>query len=101
MRKVWTQTGLTWRFRISLLDGETVEVETIIGDAMQWERVNKRPIQEALGPSVMLWCAWRALRRLKATDEASFDTWADGVRDFEFETEDDEADADDPTQPAL
>lgn len=103
MAKQFVRSGLANRFRVELLDGDFVEVDTIAGDAMQWERVHKKLWQENVSPTSMLWTAWRALRRENRTNESTFEAWVDRVRDFEVEADvdDDELDDEDPTRPAL
>lgn len=102
MARKFIKSGLSNRFRVEMLDTELVDVETIAGDAMQWERVHKMPFQDNVSASSLLWTAWRALRRLGRTDEATFAAWADRVRDFAVEQEEDDEDEpnEDPTQPA-
>lgn len=101
MARAWVKTGLANRFRITFLDGTVEEVQAIPGDAMAWERLNKKPFQDNIGAGLLLWTAWRALRREKRTDATNFENWADTIADYEMEAEDDDQDDDDPTQPAL
>ncbi len=102
MAKQFVRAGLANRFRVEFLDGDQVEVGTIAGDAMAWERTHKRLWQDNVSPSSMLWTAWRALKREGRTTESTFDAFVDRVRDFEVEVEEDEeGDGEDPTRPAL
>jgi hypothetical protein len=76
--------SLSFHFKIELDDGTITEVDSIPFDIIRWERNNHKSFAEQTpGIESLLWIAWCAARRTKATDEKLFDDYAAKVIGFD------------------
>lgn len=76
-------SGIQSWYHVRYVDGDTVDVQVRVPDALRWER-NNQGKSVILNQSVttMLECVWYALRREGLCEEKLFERWAERIDDF-------------------
>jgi len=92
-------SGITSWYRVEYLDGESVDVQVRIPDALRWERNNSgQSLLNNQSVTAMLECVWYALRREGKSDVKEFVAWSSSVADFAQMDGPEEEGSADPTE---
>lgn len=90
-------SGIQSWYHVKYLDGDTVDVQVRVPDALRWERNNQgKSLLSNQSITSMLECVWYALRREGLSDVKAFETWSALVDDF---GQMDGPEADEPVDP--
>lgn len=90
-------SGLRSLYRVEMVGGEVLELQTELSDVMRWESQHNGAawLTFPMPLSRQMWVAWRAARRLKLTEVKDPDSFLDQIHEFEDVTPTGDGDQDD------